>query len=217
MKTRLALRIGAHQAAAAHRACTLDAIRLADSVRGCRRRLLLAGEEKCWGSAGIALPAGWEVGRQRGRGLGERLERAFTEAFRRGAKRVVAIGTDTPWMGRERVELALAWLERDDVVLGPCADGGYYLLGARLLLPGLFRGIAWGSRAVLGATRRAVERAGASYRLLPRDFDLDRPEDLERARALLGQQRGRAPALAAWLEAGGDAGAGFKPAPTMAG
>lgn len=202
VKTRLAAHIGAAEAAAAHRACTLDAIRLAQSVRGCRRRLLLASEASRLRNAGIALAAGWEVERQRGRDLGARLERAFAEAFRRGAQKVAAIGTDTPWMGRVRIETALVWLDRDDVVLGPSADGGYYLLGARRFLPALFRGIAWGSRMVLGGTRRALEREGVSYRLLCRDFDLDRLADLERARGLVSREPERAPELAAWFRAG---------------
>jgi rSAM/selenodomain-associated transferase 1 len=202
VKTRLAARIGEAEAAAAHRACTLDAIGLAQSVRGCRRRLLLAGEESRLRNAGIVLPAGWELERQRGRDLGARLERAFAEAFRRGAEKVAAIGTDTPWMGRGRIETALEWLDGDDVVLGPSADGGYYLVGARRFLPALFRGIGWGSRMVLGGTRRALERDGVSYRLLCRDFDLDRPTDLERARELVSREPARAPELAAWFRRG---------------
>lgn len=199
VKTRLAACIGAARADTVNRVCMLDAIQLAQSVRGCRRRLLLAGEQKRLADAGIALPAGWEIERQLGRGLGARLERAFAEAFRRGAEKVIAIGADTPWMGRGRIETAFAWLERDDAVLGPSIDGGYYLVGARRLLPALFRGIGWGSRTVLETTRRALERDGVSYRLLAWDFDLDRPADLERARQLLGRQPQRSPELAAWL------------------
>lgn len=201
VKTRLGAGIGAAKAAAAQRACALDAIRLADSVRGCRRMLLVAGEESVWRREIGALPPGWESERQRGRDLGARLERAFAESFRRGASKVIAIGTDTPWMGRGRIETALAWLDGDDVVLGPSSDGGYYLIGARLPFPELFRGIPWGTGLVLGATRRAIEREGASYRLLPWDFDLDRPRDLDRARQLLQREPERAPELAAWLGA----------------
>lgn len=201
VKTRLAARIGASEAAAVQRACTLDSIALAQSVRGCRRRLLLAGEERVWRAEIGSLPPGWERERQRGGDLGARLERAFAEAFRRGARKALAIGTDTPWMGRARIETAFAWLERDEVVLGPSADGGYYLVGMRRVFPNLFRGIAWGTGTVLAATRRVIEAVGARYRLLPWDFDLDRPEDLERARGLLRREPGRAPELAAWLRA----------------
>lgn len=198
-KTRLAARIGAAEAAALHRACTLDAIRLAESVPGCRRCLLLAGGMARWQEAGIALPCGWQIEAQRGRDLGERMERAFAEAFRRGARRVLIIGTDAPWMGRRRIRTALAWLDRNDAVLGPSVDGGYYLVGLRRPLPAIFRGVGWGSASVLASTRRALERARASYRLLHWDFDLDRPDDLDRARRLLRQRPDCAPALSEWL------------------
>jgi rSAM/selenodomain-associated transferase 1 len=200
VKTRLAARVGAEEAVQAHGASALDTIELAESAPGCGRRLLVDGDAEAWRRAGLTLPAGWEIEPQRGRGLGERLERGFAEAFRRGARKVVAIGTDTPWMGARRIRTALAWLDGDDVVLGPSADGGYYLVGARRLVPEMFRGIGWGKATVLAATRLALERAGASYRLLPGDFDLDRPADLDRARAMLRGCPRHAPHLAAWLE-----------------
>ncbi len=199
VKTRLAARIGAGEAAAAHRACLLDALRLVDCARACRRRLLLAGESSRLAEQGIVLPVGWAIEPQRGRDLGERMSRAFAKAFRHGARRVVAIGTDTPWMGRRRIEMAFDRLNRYDVVLGPSADGGYYLIGLRRPMPELFRGIAWGRRSVLADTRRAVERARASCALLAWDFDLDRVRDLERARELLQREPHRAPELAASL------------------
>ncbi len=90
-------------------------------------------------------------------------------------------------------------LDSADVVLGPCADGGYYLVGARRRVPRIFRDIPWSTSQVFGVTLRALEKAGASYRLLPRDFDLDRPEDLARAAALLREDAQRAPALARFL------------------
>lgn len=199
VKTRLAARIGADEAARAHEACALDTIALVDSVPGCGRRLLVDGDADAWRRAGFALGAGWEVEPQRGRALGERLECGFAEAFRRGARKVVAVGTDTPWMGSRRIGTALAWLDGNDAVLGPSADGGYYLVAARRLVPEMFRGIGWGKATVLASTRLALERAGVSYRLLPRDFDLDRPADLDRARAMLRQGPWRAPHLAAWV------------------
>lgn len=202
-KTRLAARVGAEAAAGAHRACVVDAISLADSLPECRRRLLVAGEADQWRRAAIGPGAAWEIEPQRGRDLGERLSRGVADAFRRGAAKVIAIGSDTPWMGARRIRLALAWLDRADVVLGPSADGGYYLVGARRFVPEIFRGIAWGSSAVLNSTRLALDLAGASYRLLDRDFDLDRPADLDRAYRLLRREPWRAPHLAAWLETHG--------------
>ena len=202
VKTRLAARLGAAGAAEAHRACLLDAIALADSLPGCACRLLVAGDASAWRDAGLALPAGWETEPQRGRDLGERLEHGFAESFRRGAQKVIAIGTDTPWMGARRLRTAQGWLDFEEVVLGPSCDGGYYLIGARRMVPGIFRGIGWGTSTVLGSTRRALERGATSYRLLPWDFDLDRPADLDRAWEMLRQSPQRAPHLTAFLRRG---------------
>jgi rSAM/selenodomain-associated transferase 1 len=199
VKTRLATRLGPDGAAEAHRACVLDTIALVNSLPGCARRLVFAGGASAWRQAGLAPGAGWEFGPQRGRDLGERLGNGFAEAFGRGARKVVAIGTDTPWMGARRLRMALGWLDGCDVVLGPSFDGGYYLIGARRMVPGIFRGIAWGTSNVLNATRLALARAGAGYRMLAWDFDLDRPADLERAGGLLPESPHRASHLAAFF------------------
>jgi rSAM/selenodomain-associated transferase 1 len=199
VKTRLAARLGYAGAAETHRACILDAISIAASLPGCARRLLVTGDAQDWRKAGLAPGPGWQIEPQRGRDLGERIENAFAESFRRGARKVVAIGTDTPWMGTEPLRTALAWLDADDVVLGPSFDGGYYLVGARRMVPEIFHGIAWGTSTVLNATRLALERSATSYRLVAWDFDLDRPADLGRAQALLEESPRRAPNLAAFL------------------
>src|SRR5262249_5726459 len=61
--------------------------------------------------------------------LGRRLERFVAGALAGGARAVVVVGTDSPTLPVEWVERAFTELERADVVLGPAADGGYYLLG----------------------------------------------------------------------------------------
>ena len=148
----------------------------------------------------MSLPGEWEVEPQRGRDLGARLSRAFFDAFESGARRVIAIGTDCPWMGTARVRLAFEMLNKADVVLGPAADGGYYLIGARKHLPIIFAGIPWGSGFVLQRTLLAIRSGRIRLRLLRRDFDLDRPQDLERIRELIRNGECRAEKLQEWLE-----------------
>jgi uncharacterized protein len=70
-----------------------------------------------------------------------------------------------------------------DAVLGPAADGGYFLIGLRRAQPQLFRGIAWGSAKVLDATRARLRQAGLRWQELAIHPDLDRPQDLRRALA----------------------------------
>jgi rSAM/selenodomain-associated transferase 1 len=201
VKTRLLPALSPQQAADVHRACLQDSLALVNRIPGCQKCLRVAAElnQTQELAAALGLGRGWRVDIQRGRNLGERLHEAFDLVFRSGCRKVVVVGTDTPWMSGERLLRALAWLDAADVVLGPCTDGGYYLLGARRLVPQMFLGIPWSTSRACEATLRALEKAHAKYRLLPRDFDLDRPEDLERAAQLLRRNPARAPQLAQWM------------------
>ncbi|MBI4348257.1 MAG: TIGR04282 family arsenosugar biosynthesis glycosyltransferase [Elusimicrobia bacterium] len=123
----------------------------------------------------------WVRERLQGEGdLGARLARAFSRAFRAGARRVCVIGTDSPAISVRLLERAFAALRRADVVLGPSEDGGYYLLGLNAGEPRLFRSVPWSSPRVLAVTRRRARVLGLKTRLLPRLYDVDHPADLVR-------------------------------------
>lgn len=109
--------------------------------------------------------------------LGTRLRRAFALHFAAGAGRVVMLGTDIPGIDRALIVEAFATLGSHDVVLGPALDGGYYLIGLRRAHPGLFRGVAWSTPAVLGQTRSRAGALGLSVRLLKPLRDVDTARD----------------------------------------
>jgi len=111
-------------------------------------------------------------------GLGERLERAAVAAFADGVARLVFIGADCPALTPPLFARAFAALLRHDLVLGPAADGGYYLIGLRCPWAGLFRDIPWGSGEVLAVTLGRARGLGLSIHLLEQHADVDRPEDL---------------------------------------
>lgn len=99
---------------------------------------------------------------------------------------MVVIGTDCPDITPELLERAFQKLTQADVVFGPAADGGYYLLGLRRMVPDLFTDIAWGSDRVLEESARRAETLALEVAMLETLADVDRPEDLpvwERARA----------------------------------
>ena len=121
---------------------------------------------------------GMRLIRQGAGDLGARMEAAFSRSFRRGARRVALIGTDTPGLTREIVIAALDALDDVDVVLGPAEDGGYYLLALRRPHPELFAGVVWSTAAVLEGTRVRAAAAGLSVRELERHRDVDTLEDL---------------------------------------
>lgn len=111
--------------------------------------------------------------------LGVRMQRAFDDAFAAGMEGAIAIGIDCPDLSADLLQTAFIALKNVDVVLGPAADGGYYLLGLRKTVPDLFRAMPWGSDRVFSLTIRRIEKLNLSLTLLPALRDLDRPEDLD--------------------------------------
>ena len=120
---------------------------------------------------------------QGGGDLGRRLLHAFAGACPTWWP-VAVIGSDSPDLRPGLVEEAFRVLEEDeaDVVVGPAADGGYYLTAARQPHPRLFHEIPWSTPGVLAATLQRAEEARLRVRLLPLWEDVDTVEDLLRLR-----------------------------------
>ncbi len=97
------------------------------------------------------------------------------------AGQVVIIGADTPGVTRTDVARAFAALGPKAAVMGPAADGGYWLIGLRRRprerLP--FDGIRWSSEQTLKDTIRAL--GAAPYALLQVREDVDDGPALRRA------------------------------------
>jgi rSAM/selenodomain-associated transferase 2/rSAM/selenodomain-associated transferase 1 len=110
--------------------------------------------------------------------LGARMLAAFTDAFNIGMTRVIIIGIDCPDLDAAILKQAFDQLKSHDLILGQAADGGYYLIGLRRLIPELFTGIDWGSDRVLSQTLTIAKKLGSPWQLLPELADIDRPEDL---------------------------------------
>lgn len=118
---------------------------------------------------------------QHGKDLGERMEYAFSQAFSEGFTRAVLVGSDIPDLTSSLMRQAFRYLESAHAVLGPAADGGYYLIGFRSdsFLPAAFKGMDWSTDSVFKKTRDVLESAGLSVSLLPELCDLDTADDLE--------------------------------------
>ena len=180
-KSRLAAGIGSRRAAAVQRELCLHTCAVA---RQAQRRLAFALVLAAQGPGPRAL-ARWaaELGCDgavaQGRGsLGVRLQRQLLRARRRGAGKVVLVGSDLPGLEAADLEQAFRALDRAPLVLGPAADGGYWLIGLDGSWPQLFSGIPWGSARVLEHTSGAAARLGLQPRWLSCRHDLDRPADL---------------------------------------
>ncbi len=115
---------------------------------------------------------------QRGDGLGQRMDNAFREAFARGYEAAVLVGTDVPELTAGALEAAFAALGDSDVVLGPTADGGYYLIGMTRPQPAAWDVRRYGTGTVFDETAAALGRAGLRAAAVSPCRDVDTPEDL---------------------------------------
>lgn len=200
VKTRLAATVGAAGAAALARAFAEDTWASVASLPWARAVLATTDPAAAeWREARLA-PA-WPQGRG---DLGARLQRVLRRALRE-TPAALAIGTDTPGLPTGLLERAREALRRADAVLGPCEDGGFYLLGLRRCPPGLLRGLPWSAPETFVTTLARLRDRGLTAAVIPPWFDVDRPADLECLRALLRRGELRAPRTARVLDALGRA------------
>jgi rSAM/selenodomain-associated transferase 1 len=130
---------------------------------------------------------------QRGEGFGERLFNCFSDLFAMGFESIVVIGADSPTLPGEYVFDAFESFETDDdVVVGPATDGGYYLIGMRKPHVHMFENIPWSGPGVLEATIERAKEAELDLVLLPEWYDVDTPEDFERLKREVQENKGAA-------------------------
>jgi rSAM/selenodomain-associated transferase 1 len=130
--------------------------------------------------------SGWDLTAQAAGDLGERMKSFCQHRMidrqlgNRGEPKVVVIGSDCPTVDSKTVENAFELLDDRPVVLGPCVDGGYFLLGIRGDDLDLYSGIDWSTDRVLRQTIEKLESRRIEYSLLPEMEDIDDRESLNR-------------------------------------
>ncbi len=135
---------------------------------------------------------------QRGADLGARLHAAFQWTYDQGYQRTILIGSDSPHISREIIARAELALDEADVVLGPAADGGYYLI-AMQRPHDVFSGIPMSTGGVARMTLELAARQDLTTQLIDPLFDIDELPDLLRLAQLLDADSTRAPETAAYL------------------
>jgi len=110
--------------------------------------------------------------------LGAKMRGAFEQAFADGYQEVCIIGSDCHELSGSLIREAFDHLKSSDVVIGPSQDGGYYLLGMRRLISGIFEGMPWSQAGLLRQTISFLEKNKYRYRLLPELNDIDTIEDI---------------------------------------
>lgn len=173
-KTRLAASIGSQAALNIYRFLIQHTASIAGKVEGVDKFVYFSeqpGEGSFW------APEHFRHRLQKGEDLGERMLQAFQEVFSQGYTQAVLIGSDLYDLSSEDLRQAFVQLSRHEVVLGPAADGGYYLIGLKKAMPVLFREKQWGMPTVLKDTLQNLEEVDTC--LLPVRNDVDRYEDIQ--------------------------------------
>jgi rSAM/selenodomain-associated transferase 1 len=139
---------------------------------------------------------------QLGESLAQSLCNIFEVTLNMGFEQVLAIDGDSPDLPASYLSDGLHALDdhQVDVSLGPTDDGGYYAIGMRSLHRSLFD-VEMSTPSVYIDTLAQAEDAGLKVASLPRWYDVDRPDDLERLlRSLDAGAAEHAPATAALFE-----------------
>lgn len=134
--------------------------------------------------------------------LGARMARAFERTFSAGAAAAVLLGSDLPGLPASLVRRAVTETLEGRPVIGPCPDGGYYLIGfpAHGFTPAAFEDIPWSGPLVLSRTMSILSQLGLMPYLMPRWRDIDRIEDVAALAEDLSRIRRHAPRTASFLD-----------------
>src|SRR5262245_30879893 len=127
-----------------------------------------------------ALAPDFDLLPQRGADLGARLDWALTHCLTDGFQRAVIMDSDSPTLPAEHLAQAFAALETADVVLGPCADGGYYLIGLKRPAPRLLREVRMSTPNVMRDTLALAAAEQLTVAQTPVWYDVDTVAELER-------------------------------------
>ena len=120
------------------------------------------------------LAPDFELVLQNGHDLGERLDNALTDCLSQGYERAVIMDSDSPTLPPAFLSQAFTALTNGaDVVLGPCEDGGYYLIGIKKPAPRLLREVQMSTAKVTADTIAIAKEESLSISLLPTWYDVD--------------------------------------------
>lgn len=123
--------------------------------------------------------------------LAVRMTHAMQTTLAHGHDAVVLVGSDAPDLPAGVIADAVAALHDDAaarrIVLGPAADGGFYLVAARRATAAAFDGVVWSRDDVLAAVTARAAAAGLEVTLVRPWQDVDTEADL---RALIRRDGG---------------------------
>lgn len=190
VKTRLRIYLNENRLLGLYKAFLKDTIDVLKRVK-CEERIL-AYTSKQEPLFLKRIGCGLRFYKQKGKDLGMRMHNAFVYAKNIKAKKTVIIGSDSPTLSPYAIQNAFRKLDRYDIVLGPAADGGYYLIGLKDHCIALFKSIKWSCRSVLDKTLNRAKHIGKKVVLLKGWYDVDDYNSLNRLKDdLMMRQKNR--------------------------
>ena len=180
-KTRLIPLLGAAGAARAQRRFTLNTLQIASQAAFGAVTLWCAPNSAHRFFSAVRRSTGMACINQPQGDIGVRMLHAFAHHFAHHADLpVLLVGTDCPMLAPGHLQHAAQALQQHDVVLIPAEDGGYVLIGMRVLVPQAFEGITWSTPHVMAQTRERLRAAGVTWFEMPTLWDVDQPADWQR-------------------------------------
>ena len=180
VKTRLAASIGDQRALDVYQLLLSHTYQVAKDIQT-DKRVCYSGfvqSDDLWSQGGFQKTL------QTGKDLGIRMSQAFRAGFEEEYDSICIIGSDCIDLTVEILQSAFNELKKNDFVVGPAKDGGYYLLGMNFFAPKLFTNKEWSTESVCKSTLEDIDELRKKVHLLPVLSDVDNIEDLKRSNLL---------------------------------
>ncbi len=171
-KTRLSPPLSPEQASALYECFLMDTLDQIRQVEAVERVIAYLPADAY--SYFHRLAPDFQLVQQEGPDLGARLDHALTWYLSHGYKRAVVMDSDSPTLPADYLSEAFSALsDGADVVLGPCEDGGYYLIGCSQPVPRLLHEVRMSTPTVAADTIRLANEAGLHLVQVPIWYDVD--------------------------------------------
>jgi rSAM/selenodomain-associated transferase 1 len=171
-KTRLSPPLSSEQASALYECFLSDTLDQIRQVEGVERVIAyLPADARDYFHR---LAPDFQLIQQEGPDLGTRLDHALTSHLSRGYAHAVIMDSDSPTLPASHLSQAFTALsDGAQVVLGPCEDGGYYLIGCNQPVPRLLREVRMSTPRVAADTIALANEEGLHLTQLPTWYDVD--------------------------------------------
>lgn len=123
---------------------------------------------------------------QSGSSFGERFANAIAYVFKQGFDNIITVGNDSPHLSSAHIATALSDLEGNRAVIGPSADGGFYLMGLNRsdFEKADFIGLSWQTSRLKEEIVSLLSAKRKDITLLTTLFDIDTLWDVK----IIGKQ-----------------------------